>query len=45
MGHPHAIFHRDLNLHKKASNTEPKVFLKVINAEPKTVVLLLKEKM
>lgn len=44
MGLPHAIFHQDLNMQKKANNIETKVFVKVTNAEPKPVALLLKVK-
>lgn len=41
---PHATFHQDLNLHKKANNIEAKLFVEVTNAEPKPVALLLKVK-
>lgn len=44
MGLLHAIFHQDLNMQKKANNIETKVFVKVTNAEPKPVALLLKVK-
>lgn len=40
----HAIFHQDLNLNKKADNSETKFFVKVTNAEPKPVVLLFEVK-
>lgn len=40
----HAVLNQTLNLHKKAKNTETKVFVRVTNVEPKPVVLLLKIK-